>query len=158
MTLLRQDDSHPITYEESMRVKVGGGVVVLGGLKRKHPEGGEMMVMMPSHGEPPRFDQGGVAPSARAPMDHRLNDGGVSAEDPAAAAAAAAVEKERRMGAKRRYSELQSAIEDYRTGLLPLIVPVALVRFQVRAHDVEYLMGQLYFDPHPKELMLRNHA
>ncbi len=54
--------------------------------------------------------------------------------------------------------ELLSAIEDYRTGLLPLIVPVTLVRFQVRAHDVEYLLGQLYFDPHPKELMLRNHA
>jgi len=35
---------------------------------------------------------------------------------------------------------------------------VALLRFQIRAHDVEYLRGQLYFDPHPKELMLRNHA
>ncbi len=54
--------------------------------------------------------------------------------------------------------ELLEAVEDYRKGLLPLVVPVSLIRFQVRAHDVEYLQGQLYFDPHPKELMLRNHA
>ena len=54
--------------------------------------------------------------------------------------------------------ELAEAVEDYRTGLLPLIVPIALIRFQMRAHDVAYLKGQVYFDPHPKELMLRNHA
>jgi hypothetical protein len=28
----------------------------------------------------------------------------------------------------------------------------------VRVHSVEYLAGQLYLDPHPKELMLRNHV
>lgn len=32
------------------------------------------------------------------------------------------------------------------------------LRFNVNKHDVEYLAGQLYFDPHPKELMLRNHC
>lgn len=54
--------------------------------------------------------------------------------------------------------ELLTTIEDYRKGLLPLIVPLSLVRYNVRRFDVEYLLGQLYFDPHPKELMLRNHA
>ncbi|MFT7669805.1 MAG: hypothetical protein ACI8X5_002512 [Planctomycetota bacterium] len=54
--------------------------------------------------------------------------------------------------------ELLSAIEDYRLGLLPLIVPLTLLRFNVNRHDIDYLQGQLYFDPHPKELMLRNHA
>ena len=38
-------------------------------------------------------------------------------------------------------AELQTAIEDYRLGLVPLIVPVTLVRHHVRVHDVEYLAG-----------------
>ena len=54
--------------------------------------------------------------------------------------------------------EVMSAIEDYRLELLPLIVPMTLMRYNIRRHGIEYLAGQLYFDPHPKELMLRNHA
>jgi len=54
--------------------------------------------------------------------------------------------------------EILSAIEDFRGGLLPLIVPLTLLRYNIRNHGVDYLAGQLYFDPHPKELMLRNHA
>lgn len=54
--------------------------------------------------------------------------------------------------------DILAAIEDYRLGLLPLIVPLTLIRFNVNKHDVEYLRGQLYFDPNPKELMLRNHS
>ena len=53
-------------------------------------------------------------------------------------------------------SQLADAIADYHKGLLPLVVPITLVRFQVQKHRIEYLLGQLYFDPHPKELMLRN--
>jgi uncharacterized protein YbgA (DUF1722 family) len=52
--------------------------------------------------------------------------------------------------------ELLASIEDYRLGLLPLIVPVTLVRHHVRVLGIEYLAGQIYLDPHPKELMLRN--
>ena len=55
-------------------------------------------------------------------------------------------------------AELQSTIDDYRRGLIPLIVPITLVRHHVRVHSVEYLAGQHYLQPHPKELMLRNHA
>jgi uncharacterized protein YbgA (DUF1722 family)/uncharacterized protein YbbK (DUF523 family) len=55
-------------------------------------------------------------------------------------------------------AELQSTIDDYRRGLIPLIVPVTLIQHHVRVHQVEYLAGQLYLQPHPKELMLRNHA
>jgi uncharacterized protein YbgA (DUF1722 family)/uncharacterized protein YbbK (DUF523 family) len=54
--------------------------------------------------------------------------------------------------------ELLSSIDDYRRGLLPLVVPMTLMRYNIRRHDVEYLRGQVYFDPHPKELMLLNHA
>lgn len=52
--------------------------------------------------------------------------------------------------------QIDTAIEDYRGGLLPLIVPISLLRMQAIRHDITYLRGQLYFDPHPKELMLRN--
>jgi uncharacterized protein YbgA (DUF1722 family)/uncharacterized protein YbbK (DUF523 family) len=55
-------------------------------------------------------------------------------------------------------AELMAAIEDYRRGLVPLIVPVTLLRHHVRTHDVEYLATQVYLAPHPRELMLRNHA
>ena len=54
--------------------------------------------------------------------------------------------------------EILASIEDFRLGLLPLIVPLTLLRYNIRCHEVEYLAGQLYFDPHPKELMLRNHS
>ena len=50
------------------------------------------------------------------------------------------------------------AIEDYRKEMVPLIVPVTLVKHHVRRHKVDYLTGQVYLNPHPKELMLRNHV
>jgi uncharacterized protein YbgA (DUF1722 family)/uncharacterized protein YbbK (DUF523 family) len=55
-------------------------------------------------------------------------------------------------------SELAAAIDDYRRGLVPLVVPVTLVKHHVRRLGVEYLAAQRYLDPHPKELMLRNHG
>ncbi len=54
--------------------------------------------------------------------------------------------------------ELAGVIEDYRRGLIPLVVPLTLVRHYVRLHRLAYLQGQVYLDPHPKELMLRNHV
>jgi uncharacterized protein YbgA (DUF1722 family)/uncharacterized protein YbbK (DUF523 family) len=54
--------------------------------------------------------------------------------------------------------ELAAAIEDYGRGLVPLIVPITLVRHHVRVLKVGYLAGQVYLEPHPKELMLRNHV
>ncbi len=50
------------------------------------------------------------------------------------------------------------AIEDYRRELVPLIVPVTLIRHHVLVHKVAYLADQVYLNPHPKELMLRNHV
>jgi uncharacterized protein YbgA (DUF1722 family)/uncharacterized protein YbbK (DUF523 family) len=54
--------------------------------------------------------------------------------------------------------ELLGVIEDHRTGLIPLVVPVTLLRHHVRRLGVAYLAGQTFLEPHPKELMLRNHA
>ena len=53
-------------------------------------------------------------------------------------------------------AELVSSIDEYRRGLVPLIVPLTLLRHHVRVHDVAYLAGQTYLEPHPRELMLRN--
>jgi uncharacterized protein YbgA (DUF1722 family)/uncharacterized protein YbbK (DUF523 family) len=55
-------------------------------------------------------------------------------------------------------AELAQAIEDYRLGLVPLVVPITLLRHHVRRQGIEYLAGQIYLEPHPKELMLRNHV
>lgn len=55
-------------------------------------------------------------------------------------------------------AELLAIIEDYRRGLVPLIVPMTLLRHHVRTHGVGYLAGQTYLEPHPRELMLRNHV
>jgi uncharacterized protein YbgA (DUF1722 family)/uncharacterized protein YbbK (DUF523 family) len=52
--------------------------------------------------------------------------------------------------------ELVQLIEDYRNGLVPLIVPITLLRHHVAKHEIPYLEGQLYLEPHPRELMLRN--
>lgn len=54
-------------------------------------------------------------------------------------------------------AELAEIIAEYRRGLVPLIVPITLLRHHVRRVDVAYLADQVYLNPHPKELMLRNH-
>ena len=59
---------------------------------------------------------------------------------------------------KEEKKDILSIIEDYRKQLLPLIVPITLIRHHVNKHKIEYLMGQAYLNPHPKELMLRNHV
>ena len=55
-------------------------------------------------------------------------------------------------------TELAEIIHDYRNGLVPLVVPITLIRHHVRQLDIEYLSGQVFLDPHPRELMLRNHV
>jgi uncharacterized protein YbgA (DUF1722 family)/uncharacterized protein YbbK (DUF523 family) len=53
-------------------------------------------------------------------------------------------------------AELVACIDEYRRGLVPLVVPLTLLRHYVRLHQVAYLAGQTYLEPHPRELMLRN--
>jgi uncharacterized protein YbgA (DUF1722 family) len=54
--------------------------------------------------------------------------------------------------------ELLESIEEYRGGFVPLVVPLTLLRHHVRVHGIEYLAGQTYLEPHPRELMLPNHV
>lgn len=54
-------------------------------------------------------------------------------------------------------AELKQAIERYRDGQLPLIVPITLLKHHLLKNPDEYLETQRYLFPYPEELMLRNH-
>ncbi len=54
--------------------------------------------------------------------------------------------------------ELMEFIEEYHNGLVPLIVPIVLLRHYVLIYDETYLKRQYFLNPHPAELMLRNHV
>jgi uncharacterized protein YbgA (DUF1722 family)/uncharacterized protein YbbK (DUF523 family) len=55
-------------------------------------------------------------------------------------------------------AELLGVIGDYHQELTPLVVPLTLIKHYVRIFDVSYIRDQVYLNPHPKELMLRNHV
>ncbi len=55
-------------------------------------------------------------------------------------------------------AELLEIIERYSCSLVPLVVPLTLVNHYVRKYEVSYLQDQVYLEPHPAELMLRNHV
>jgi len=55
-------------------------------------------------------------------------------------------------------AELLEVIDSYHGGLVPLIVPITLLKHYVRKYNQEYLQKQTYLSPHPMELMLRNHV
>lgn len=54
--------------------------------------------------------------------------------------------------------ELQVTIDDYSNGLVPLVVPITLIRHYAIVHEVAYLRLQHYLEPSPKELALRNYT
>jgi uncharacterized protein YbgA (DUF1722 family)/uncharacterized protein YbbK (DUF523 family) len=54
--------------------------------------------------------------------------------------------------------ELLEVIKNYHDELVPLIVPVTLLKHYVRKYKESYLSRQVYLNPHPLELMLRNHV
>ncbi len=55
-------------------------------------------------------------------------------------------------------ASLLETIDDYHRELIPLVVPLTLVKHYIDKHKVEYIRDQIYVNPHPKELMLRNHV
>jgi uncharacterized protein YbgA (DUF1722 family)/uncharacterized protein YbbK (DUF523 family) len=54
--------------------------------------------------------------------------------------------------------ELLAVIENYRQEHVPLIVPIILINHYVRKYEQPYLQQQVYLNPHPLELQLRNHV
>jgi uncharacterized protein YbgA (DUF1722 family) len=54
--------------------------------------------------------------------------------------------------------EILELIQNFRSGHLPLIVPVTLLNHFVRKYRQPYLAEQTYLNPHPLDLQLRNHV
>ena len=54
--------------------------------------------------------------------------------------------------------ELLEIIGSYRQEHVPLIVPVTLLNHYVRKYQQPYLAQQVYLNPHPIALKLRNHV
>jgi uncharacterized protein YbgA (DUF1722 family)/uncharacterized protein YbbK (DUF523 family) len=54
--------------------------------------------------------------------------------------------------------ELLGVIDHYKQEYIPLIVPITLIQHYVRKYDQPYLKEQVYLNPHPLELQLRNHV
>jgi uncharacterized protein YbgA (DUF1722 family) len=52
-------------------------------------------------------------------------------------------------------AELAEVISNYRSGLLPLLAPLTLIKHYLNAYPDEYLQKQKYIDPHPQEMRLR---
>ena len=56
-------------------------------------------------------------------------------------------------------AELLAAVQEYRDGLVPHIVPFTLLRHHLAKHPVgDWVRRQTYLNPYPKEMMLRNHV
>ena len=53
-------------------------------------------------------------------------------------------------------AELQQLSNHYRSGIVPLVVPVTLLQHHLLRHPDPYLLQQAYLQPHPPELSLRN--
>lgn len=51
---------------------------------------------------------------------------------------------------------LSSLVEDYRTGKVPLIVPITLLKHHFADNPDAYINGQIFLDPYPDDLQVRN--
>ncbi|MGY3885549.1 YbgA family protein [Aeromonas aquatica] len=61
----------------------------------------------------------------------------------------------KRMLTPSQKQELTEAIDKYRVGIFPLLVPLTLLRHHLREHPNPYLAEQVYLNPHPETLRLR---
>mgnify|MGYP006318172433 CR=1 FL=1 len=52
--------------------------------------------------------------------------------------------------------EMQRVISQYRLGIVPLVVPLTLLKHHLRQHPDPYIAQQVYLQPHPENLSLRN--
>ena len=52
--------------------------------------------------------------------------------------------------------ELQILIQQYRDSIVPLIVPLTLLKHHFNRHPDRYIAEQVYLQPHPENLSLRN--
>jgi len=53
-------------------------------------------------------------------------------------------------------AEMQRLIDQYREGVIPLVVPLTLLKHHFRLYPHPYIDAQAYLQPHPEDLSLRN--
>jgi uncharacterized protein YbgA (DUF1722 family) len=53
--------------------------------------------------------------------------------------------------------ELSQLIDSYKAGMVPLVVPLTLLKHHLLKLDNPYLKSQTFWSPHPERLGLRNH-
>ncbi len=51
--------------------------------------------------------------------------------------------------------ELCQQIDDYRTGMVPLMVPLTLIKHYLMNYPQQYIQQQVYLNPYPQQLKLR---
>lgn len=53
--------------------------------------------------------------------------------------------------------ELSQLVDSYKAGVVPLVVPLTLLKHHLLKLDNPYLKSQTFWEPHPDQLGLRNH-
>jgi uncharacterized protein YbgA (DUF1722 family)/uncharacterized protein YbbK (DUF523 family) len=53
--------------------------------------------------------------------------------------------------------EIDTVITQYREGTVPLVVPITLLRHHFMHHSNSYIAQQVYMEPYPQQLSLRNY-
>ncbi|MFT5661595.1 MAG: hypothetical protein ACI9TV_002242 [Sulfurimonas sp.] len=51
---------------------------------------------------------------------------------------------------------LHEQIDDYADKIIPVIVPLSTLKLYATKYEIEYLLGQVFLNPYPKELALRS--
>jgi uncharacterized protein YbgA (DUF1722 family)/uncharacterized protein YbbK (DUF523 family) len=54
--------------------------------------------------------------------------------------------------------EIDTLIDDYRVGDVPLVVPLTLLRHHFKNHTDDYISQQVFMQPYPDQLRLRNYV
>jgi len=54
-------------------------------------------------------------------------------------------------------AELNGVVDDYQRGLVPLVAPITLIKHYAVRYRIDYVRNQVYLNPHPEELQLRNY-
>lgn len=57
---------------------------------------------------------------------------------------------------KDQKANIIDVLNQYYRGIIPLIVPITLLRHYIEVFDIPYIKDQYYLSPHPMELSLRN--
>lgn len=57
---------------------------------------------------------------------------------------------------KEEKHEILNSMEEFKQGLIPLIVIIKILELYIKRFNIEYLLKQKFFNPYPKELALRS--